>query len=42
MQTNTPADFNQPTGSFRKTRASIMAIIGDDVVPINARLIAVV
>ncbi|HEV8505090.1 MAG TPA: hypothetical protein VGQ53_06820, partial [Chitinophagaceae bacterium] len=42
MQMTIPDNFIHPIRSFRKIRAMIMDMIGEDVVPINARLIAVV
>jgi len=42
MQMSIPDNFVHPIRSFRKIRAMIIDIIGEVVVPINARLMAVV
>jgi len=42
MQITIPNNFIHPTRSFKKIRAMIMDMMGEEVVPINARLIAVV
>ena len=42
MQMINPDIFIQPILSFKKIRAIMIDIMGDEVVPINARLIAVV
>lgn len=40
MQINMPANFLVPSFSLRNIRARIIETIGEEVVPINARLIA--
>ncbi len=42
IQTNIPDNFIHPILSFKKIRAIIIDMIGEEVVPINARLMAVV
>jgi len=42
IQINMPANFIHPTLSFKKIRAMMIDMIGEEVVPINARLMAVV
>ena len=42
MQITIPDNFIHPIRSFKKIRAMIMDMIGEEVVPINARLMAVV
>jgi len=37
-----PANLIHPTLSFKKIRAMMIDMIGEEVVPINARLMAVV
>lgn len=42
MQITIPDNFIHPIRSFKKMRAMIIDMIGEEVVPISARLMAVV